>query len=189
MKYKKRNNSHKANVASKFKFHKKKKTSYQCAFCKMSGHSADYWYTNSLYKRYKGGEVFEKPSFQLPTSAWSNQGLQRFTEKVVVDSKATGHFFCSWKMFIAETGPHSSFLECASGNLFITEVSTVHLTTKTIMTIDNAVYTPELTVNLLTLLKVEKKGVWYTFDKSIRSLKLSSRIFGNLEILSDPMNL
>lgn len=139
MKYGKRNKSHKANVTSKSQ--KKNKNSYHCEFCKKSGNTADYCFKNPQSKKYRGAKDSEKPNIQLQVSAVPSDGLKGLTDQIVVDSGATDHFFCNSKMFIGEIRPHSSFLECASGNLSITGIGTVRIETmETVMTIDNVLY-------------------------------------------------
>ena len=188
MKYGRRNKSHKANVT--YKFEKKKKNSYHCDFCKKSGHTADYCYSNPQSKKYKGSKESDKPNIQLHTSTVAKQGLQGLTDQIVIDSGATDHFFCNLKMFIGDIRQHSSFLECAAGNIAITGIGTVRLeTTEAVITIDNVLFVPELTVNLVSLIKLERKGVRYTFYNGVRSLRLRNSILGHLSISSHLMIL
>lgn len=181
MKYGKRGKSHKVNLTSKFQ--KKKKNSYHCDFCNKSGHTADYCYTNPSSKKYKGKIDEAKPNVQLHTSIIANKTLNEFYDKVVVDSGATDHFFCNPTMFAGEIRPHSSFLECASGNLAISGIGSVRLeTAETVIKIDNVLFVPELSVNLVSLIKLEEKGVRYSYENGVRSLKFGEQTLGNLNI-------
>lgn len=156
----KRNKSPRANVTSKLQ--KKNKMFYHRELCKKSGYTAGCCYKNPESKKYKGGKDgkdFEKPNIQLHTSVVPNRGLKGLAEQALVDSEATDHFFCNPEIFEGEIRPHSSLLECASGNISIKGTGTVRLdTTEAIMTSNNVRYVPELTVNLLSFIKFEKKG-------------------------------
>lgn len=128
--------------------------------------------------------------FRSTLSFFSNQRLQCFSKQIVFDLRATNHFFCNAKIFIREIRPHSSFSKRASGSPSITRVGTVCLkTTETIMVIDNVLHVRQLTINLSSLIKLEEKDVQYSFDNDTRGLKLSTKVLGNLKILSHLMIL
>lgn len=188
MKYGKRIKSHKSNLTTKVLKKEKKKNSYHCDFCKKSGHTADFCYSNPASKKYKGKKDSEKPNIQLHTTTLSNHGLQNLCNQVVIDSGATDHFFCNPRMFVGNIRPHVGTLECATGNLPITGIGTVKLeTTETVLNIHNVLFVPMLSVNLVSLIKLEQKGVKYNYENGIRCLKLRSRVLGYLNISSNLM--
>lgn len=183
MKYGKRTKPFKANYTSNSKG--KKRNTYHCDYCNKSGHSKDYCYVNPQSKKYKGEEKVDKLNVQLHTSQVAKQDLQNLRDQVVLDSGATDHFFCNEDMFIGEMRPFTSSLECASGNIPITGIGSVKFeTTETVITIDNVLFVPGLTVNLVSLLKLEAKGVHYTFHNGIRYLKLRSNVISYLNVSS-----
>lgn len=55
------------------------------------------------------------------------------------------------------------------------------------MAIENVNYLPELTINLASLIKLERNVDWYSLDISNKSLKLRSPTLGTLKIFSHSM--
>ena len=53
------------------------------------------------------------------------------------------------------------------------------------MTTHNVLLIPKLTVNVVSLIKLEGKGVRYSVDNGIRSFKINSSTLGRLNILSN----
>lgn len=88
-------------------------------------------------------------------------------------SGATDHFLCDVHMFVGDITPYSGILECASGRIPITGLGRVKLkTTETVISIDRVLYAPDLNINIVSLIKLETKGVRYIHEHCKRIFKL-----------------
>jgi hypothetical protein len=188
MKYGRKGKSHKINLSTKTE--KKKSNTYFCDFCKKSGHTDDYCYSNPKSKKYKGKKEEKKPNVQLHSTMVDNPNVQKLRNQIVFDSGATDHFFCDKRLFVGEIQEYSSSLECASGKLSITGIGTVKFeTSESVISVQNVLYVPNLSVNLLSLTKLEGKGVRYTYQDGLRILKVGTQIISFLNITSNIFTL
>ncbi len=188
MKYGLKGKSHKANLTTKTA--KKKKNSFFCDFCKKSGHTTDYCYSNPKSKKYKGHKEGKKSNVQLHTTNIANPSVQKLRNFIVLDSGATDHFFSDKTLFVDDIQEYSSSLECASGTIPITGIGTVKFETDySVISVKNALYVPKLGVNLLSLTKLETKGVRYAFEEGDRMLKLGKSVISSINKSSNLLTL
>ena len=171
MKYRRNKRLYKSNLTLKSKNSKSEKGKYHCDVCGKDGHTADFCYSNPNSKKYKGKKEENKPKIQLNTTLIGSSQIRNMFKVVVLDSGATNHFFGNKQMFVGDIEYHDGVLECASGPMNITGKGKVLIETKhSKIIIDNVLYVPGLTVNLLSLLRLEDKGVRYMFHNGNRRL-------------------
>ena len=183
MKYGRRRKYHKSNLSLKSKRGHNKKTTYHCDFCGKDGHTDNYCYANPNSKKYKGTKEKKKPEIQLHTTQINKNRNRNLRNDVILDSGATNHFFGNRQMFVGRIDGYDGILECASGNMKIIGKGKVKIETEeSNIVIENVLYVPELSVNLLSLIKLEDKGVTYAFKKGKRTLERNGHIICGINI-------
>ena len=190
MKYGRKKKFHRTHFSVKTKHGSSKKNFYHCDFCKKDRHTKEYCYSNPESKKYKGKAKDGKPKIQLHTTTVKSHQMGCMKNEVILNSGATNHFFGSRDLFMGPLDSYDGTLECASGNLKIVGRGKVRIESRySTMIIENVLFVPGLSVNLLSLLKLEDRGVSYECRKGSRKLRHNGRIICDLSISNDLFTL
>ena len=105
---------------------------------------------------------------------------------VILDSGVTNHFFGNRDMFTGKIDSYDGVLECAPGNMRIIGKWKVRIESEqSTISIHNVLFVPQLSVKLLSISKLESKGVYYALRQRKRKLNHNGGIVCDLKVSHD----
>jgi transposase InsO family protein len=138
----------------------KKKKRIRCGYCNKRGHTVA-----QCFKKQRDNEDDGKDLVLHLNYTSDEDG-----DKILLDSGATNHFFGS-RIYFTNIEDYDGEVNTANGKISIVGIGDIRLqTTHRTVIIKNVFYSPDLKVNLLSMVKLEEKGVRYKCENGCRYL-------------------
>lgn len=108
----------------------------------------------------------EKPGIQLHTTQISNNQKKSIRNNDILDSGALNRFFGNRDVVVGAIDDVDGILECVFGSMKMIGKEKVKIEAEeSNILIENELFGPKLSANLLCLINLEDKGVTYSFKK------------------------